>query len=446
MSKPETWKSWEGRQIDGKFPLRQWLGGSDHSAVFLTELPGTPPQKAAIKLVPCEGGAATETQVRSLKAKIGLRHPNLIEIFEAGRAEVDGECAVYSVMEFADDNLGQILPERTLEPEEVTELLPPLLKALSYLHEKGLVHSRIMPSNILAAGDQLKLSADQVRSTSEQKPGGRKDEYDAPETALGTLSPASDVWSLGMTLVAAFTQRISFSDNKTQADPAVPGNVPEPYRSIAAACLRRDPKQRCSIREIEQRLKGQTQPAARPAAAPAPAVMTPAPATIRAGEKKRPGFPLTIGLAVVLGIVFAVFYFGKSKSPTPSTDTQQPAVTPAPASQSVEPSPSPAKPQDANGNVLHQVLPEIPQSAKNTITGTIKVVAQAQVDASGKVTSVKFKSPGSSRYFANLAMKAAHEWVFTPPQVNGQPAPSTWLIQFRFRRSGTQASAQKARD
>ena len=40
MSKPETWKSWEGRTVDGKFPLRQYLGGSDHSAVFLTELSG----------------------------------------------------------------------------------------------------------------------------------------------------------------------------------------------------------------------------------------------------------------------------------------------------------------------------------------------------------------------------------------------------------------------
>lgn len=450
MSKPETWKSWEGRQIDGKFPLRQWLGGSDHSAVFLTELPGTPPQKSAIKLIPCESGAGAETQVRSLKAKIGLRHRNLIEIFEAGRADVDDECVVYSVMEFADDNLGQILPERALEPAEVTELLPPLLTALSYLHEKGLVHSRIMPSNILAAGDQLKLSADQVRSTSEPKSGGRRDEYDAPETALGNLSPASDVWSLGMTLAAAFTQKTSFADQKPQADPAVPTNVPEPYRSIAHACLRRDPKQRCSIREIEQRLKGQTQTAAKPAPVATtatkrtPSVEHPS-ATTSEPERKRPAFPVTIGLAVVLTIIFAVFYFGRGKSSAPPTDVQQPAVAPAPATQPVEPAPSAPKPQDANGSVQHQILPDVPQSAKNTITGTIKVVVQTQVDASGKVTSAKFKSAGSSRYFANLALKAAHEWEFAPPQVDGQPAESTWLIQFRFRRSGTQASAQRAK-
>ena len=56
MSKPETWKSWEGRVVDGEFPLRQWLGGSDHSAVFLTESANVPSKKTAIKLIPVEAG------------------------------------------------------------------------------------------------------------------------------------------------------------------------------------------------------------------------------------------------------------------------------------------------------------------------------------------------------------------------------------------------------
>jgi hypothetical protein len=38
-----------------------------------------------------------------------------------------------------------------------------------------------------------------------------------------------------------------------------------------------------------------------------------------------------------------------------------------------------------------------------------------------------------------LALNAAQRWEFSP-----QPAPRTWLIQFRFRRSGTEASAEPA--
>jgi len=383
MSKPDTWKSWEGRQIDGKFTLRQWLGGSDHSAVFLTEVPGTPPQKAAIKLIPCEAGEGAETQLRSLQAKTGLSHRNLLQTFEAGRTQVDGECVIYAVTECADDNLGQILPQRALESAEIADLLPPLLSALSYLHEKGLVQGHVRPSNILAAGDQLKLSTDHVQSKSEQKPSGRQDEYDAPETSLRMLSPSSDVWSLGMTLVAAFTQKPA--QQQPQKDPVVPSTVPEPYRGIAQACLRLDPEQRCSIKEIERRLKAPPLAAAAPATVAPPEPVTLEPAT----PKKRTAFPVTIGLAAVLVIIFAIFYFGRSKSSTPSPETNQPPATTAqaPAPQTSAPTSGPAKQNDSAGSVTHQVLPEVPQSAKNTITGTIKVVVQVQVDASGKITA-----------------------------------------------------------
>ena len=438
MSKPDTWKSWEGQTIDGKFPLRQFLGASDHSAVFLTEGRGTSPQKAAIKLMPSQTSPAADTQLRSLQAKIGLRHSNLLQIFDAGRTQIQGESVVYAVMEFADDNLGQILPQRALEPPEVADLLPPILGALSYLHEKGLVHGRIRPSNILAVGDQLKLSSDPVRSASEPNSGGRRDAFDAPELSAGKLSPASDVWSLAMTMVAALTQKTAFAEQKLQNDPAVPADVPEPYRGIAKASLRLDPSQRASVREIEPRLK-------QPSSQPAPARVEPAFETT-VSPKKRAAFPVTIALAAILAIIFAIFYFTRSKSSGPSADeSTSPATTSSAAPQASEPAPSAAKPADTNASVTHQVLPDVPQSARNTISGTIKVVVQTQVDSSGKVTSARLKSPGSSRYFSGLALKAAQEWQFAPPAIDGHPATSTWLVQFRFRRSGTQASAQQAK-
>jgi len=51
----ELWKNWEGRTVDERFPLRQWLGGSDHSDVFLTQRTGAASQKAVIKLIRAEG-------------------------------------------------------------------------------------------------------------------------------------------------------------------------------------------------------------------------------------------------------------------------------------------------------------------------------------------------------------------------------------------------------
>jgi TonB family protein len=73
------------------------------------------------------------------------------------------------------------------------------------------------------------------------------------------------------------------------------------------------------------------------------------------------------------------------------------------------------------------------------------VAVQVQVDPSGKVSSAKFKSRGSSRYFAERALKAAQQWEFSAPEAGGQPASSTWLLQFRFNRKSIQVTPQRVK-
>src|SRR5579862_7832052 len=267
MSNPGLWKTWQGRTVDGKFPLRQWLGGSEHSAVFLTERPGQPSAKAAIKLI-APNDAEADRQLARWRAASQLSHPHLMRIYESGRCRLDSTSLLYVVMEFAEEDLSQILPQRPLSPAEVTDLPPPVLDALSYLH------ARIKPSNVLASGDQLKLSADQIVATAETNSAPRRrDAYDAPETAAGIISPASDVWSVGATLVAALTQTVSFAEQQSLNDPDPPTAVPEPFRGIARECLHLDPKRRCSIAQIQARL----QPAARSVPAPSPQALSPQP-------------------------------------------------------------------------------------------------------------------------------------------------------------------------
>jgi TonB family protein len=97
----------------------------------------------------------------------------------------------------------------------------------------------------------------------------------------------------------------------------------------------------------------------------------------------------------------------------------------------------------SRGEVVHQVLPDVPQSARSTITGTVKVSVRVEVDSSGKVTAATLKSPGPSKYFAGLALRAAQDWEFSPAEVDGKPTASAWLIQFRFKRAGAQALPQR---
>ena len=118
------WKQWEGQVVNGSFPLRQYLGGSDHSAVFLTERRGREPQKAAIKLIAVDP-ANTATQLARWEFTAKLSHPHLLRLFETGSCQLDNVVLLYVVMEYAEENLAQILPQRALTPREARELLEP---------------------------------------------------------------------------------------------------------------------------------------------------------------------------------------------------------------------------------------------------------------------------------------------------------------------------------
>ena len=214
----ETWKRWEGQVVNGEFPLVRYLGGSSHSAVFLTERRSGAPKKAAIKLIPADPNSA-EDQLRRWKQSAKLNYPHLVRVFESGRCELEGTPLLYVVMEAAEEDLSQILPERALTPGEVREMLSPALDALAHLHSKGLVHGRLRPSNILAAGDQVKVSTDSVRVDGElaSSPAGVMDGYDPPEAPSGKLTAASDVWSLAITMAEVLTHRRRLPRHCTQA-------------------------------------------------------------------------------------------------------------------------------------------------------------------------------------------------------------------------------------
>jgi len=440
MSKPDTWKSWEGLVVKGKFPLRQWLGGSDHSAVFLTEFADQPVQRAAIKLIQVDEATA-EARLSRLRATAKLSHPHLIRTFDCGLCRLDGSPFVYVVMECADDDLSRILPERPLDPSEVSDLLPPVLDALFYLHKNGFVHGRVKPSNVLAAGDQLKLSSDQVAPVVQQDGGRRRrDVYDAPETAAGIISPAGDIWSAGVTLLAALAQNVTAAEQASPANRDLPETIPDPFRGIVRECLQLDPNRRCSLKEIQARM----QPAARSVPAPAEPAAIPASSATR-----KPVFATAAVIIVVLGVVLAWTYSRSSKSATQTSDgTKQPVTEAEPTPTTAAPKPAEPvvpPPRAPGGEVVRQVLPDVPRSAQNTIRGTIKVVVQVEVDPSGKISAAKLKSSGSSRYFANQALKAAERWEFSAPEVNGQPTASTWLLQFRFKKTSIQASPQRVK-
>ena len=285
----DVWKQWEGQVADGRYPLRQFLGGSERGPVFLTESSRPERHKCAIKFFVADPEIA-DAQMARWEQATKLAHPHLQRLLHTGRCELGGARMLYAVMECADEDLSQVVPVRPLTAAEASEMLRPTLEALAYLHGKGLVHGHIKPSNITAVGEHLKISSDGICAARNPAIGrGRPTAYDAPEVGTRGASAAGDVWSLGVTLVEVLTQRLPQWEFKGQEEPELP-RMPAPFGDIAKQCLRRDPQQRCSLEDIAARLNPDAAPLGKqqPVAAK---VAGPAPAPVRAVEPPRPPAP-----------------------------------------------------------------------------------------------------------------------------------------------------------
>ncbi len=490
------WRQFENLVVDNKYPLRQCLGASEMSAVFLTELSELDHRKAAIKLASVDPANA-ELQLYRWKRAATLSHPHLLQIFQAGRCRLDHRTLLYVVMEYAEENLAQVLPARPLTTMETRTMLEPALDALGYLHGSGFVHGRLTPAHILAIEDKIKISSDTLVEVGDSL--GRITEataYDAPETAVGRAAPAADIWSLGVTIVEVLTQHLP-AWNTSQSEPVFPEMLPEPFLSIARQCLQREPAQRPGLADIAGPLGlkpsewKQVQKQVVRAAARAVEPLPPAPL------KRRNPFPALAAVTVLLALIagWILLRHHGSNPPVPSADqsaSQPPVVNPGPAAAPAPPQSlagGPAPPQSAatllppsagptrpdvlpdarpdtagaavapsgapsgaghstaqvpagNGGVTHQevthqVVPEPSPSAQASIHGTLRVSVRVHVDPAGKVAEAELDSPGPSKYFADLALRSARDWTFGPAQAGGAPAASDWLLRFEFRNDDT---------
>ncbi len=92
--------------------------------------------------------AFAERFLREAQTLAKLSHPNIVTVFDFGRA---GEY-YYLTMEFVDGvNLRDTISAHVLAPTEALAIVPQVCDALQYAHDKGVIHRDIKPENILIA-------------------------------------------------------------------------------------------------------------------------------------------------------------------------------------------------------------------------------------------------------------------------------------------------------
>lgn len=217
--------------------------------------------------LPDPGGRrpAEERFLMEARAVASIEHPNVVRLFDAGRAHG----VPFLVMEAVKGrSLAGQLDSGLLSPSEVGSLGIQMARALEAAHERGIVHRDVKPSNVLEAAPGLWKLADfgiaRLPYSSLTQTGFfvGTPAYAAPESLLGgTFTTASDIYGLGATLYEALCGtpphglvggRTMVARLRVAITPPrqIRGDVPVGLESAILAALAVDPARRPSAGQL----------------------------------------------------------------------------------------------------------------------------------------------------------------------------------------------------
>src|SRR5437016_916162 len=128
--------------------ILELVGKGGMGAVYRARQPGLD-RLVALKILPPQAGndpGFAERFTREARALARLSHPNIVSVYDFGRA--DG--LHYFLMEYVDGpNLRQIEAAGKLSPREALKIIPQICEALQFAHDEGIVHRDIKPENVL---------------------------------------------------------------------------------------------------------------------------------------------------------------------------------------------------------------------------------------------------------------------------------------------------------
>ena len=204
-------------RVNGRYRLKDRLGCGGMGTVYRVEDTHQDNRNLAMKCVRAD--RADEKVVRSLKQEFlmlsTLRHPNVAAAFEFGRDYETGD--TFYTSEYVE---GEELYESRSRIDIATpeghdtclEIIVQVLRSLSYIHSRQIIHCDLKPQNILVKGipdggafDRSAIHCTLIDfglATFEKHFTGRKlvgtRSYIAPETIMGShLDRRSDLYSFG---------------------------------------------------------------------------------------------------------------------------------------------------------------------------------------------------------------------------------------------------------
>jgi eukaryotic-like serine/threonine-protein kinase len=315
-----------GSKLAGRYVVEEHLASGGMATVWRAR-DEVLARVVAVKILRLELATNPEFRERFRREAVAsarLNHPAIINVFDTGS---DGD-SVFIVMElFSSRTLAGVLRDQgPLETAQAVDVVIPVLEALAYAHDHGIVHRDIKPANILVANDGLVKVTDfgiakAVQSWGDLTTTGNvlgTAQYLSPEQIHGgDVDGRSDLYSLGVVLYEALTGRPPFDAEtpvatamlRLTSDPVPPRDIrPGVPRHLEAAVLRalaRRPEDRFTSAgamraALDRWGDGRQGPATEPVRAPAPP-----PAAPGRGSTFRSWMLVPLALVAVAAVVIA---------------------------------------------------------------------------------------------------------------------------------------------
>ena len=383
----------------------------------------------AIKLM--SQGIAADAELRDrfmreARAAGSLQHPNIITIFDFG--EVDGH--LFIAMEYIEGaDLSEIIERR--DPLPLTaklDIVIDVLHALNYAHSRHVVHRDIKPANIRVSvegrGKLMDFGIARLEDSTLTKSGmliGTPN-YMAPEQVTsGQVSPATDIFSLGVVLHEFLTYRTVFGGDTLHAvlykivsenPPSLRGTpgVPDAVAQILEKALAKDPQARYPAAAA----MAQALSAARTALSGGSEavtihsrktpLMTMAPPGAR--SRRRAGWALAAaGTALLLGAAIWTTVSLRRGATTQAPVPLAPAGPPSPAATAQrQPAPAPSRadagarpaPAAAASGARAEAAPAQAEPRRDAVAAAPGAAAAVEQAAPGAATPAAAPAPGAA--------------------------------------------------
>lgn len=266
----------EARQLDGKYVIGEELGRGSSGKVYraLNKVAG---QIVAIKEIPLVGisSAAAKAVQSEVELLHRLQHPQIVRFYETIRTAEH----LYVVLEYVENgSLASLLKTFGKLPEHMLVVfMRQILVGLEWLHAQGICHRDIKGANLLTTKDgQVKLAdfgvAGTLKSSHEDRQADGRGSGAGQQAPVGTpywmapeiiemsgFTTASDIWSLGCTVLELFTGEPPYFDLRwvnalyrivQDTEPPIPAGMPALLDDFLRCCFVRDPAVRATAAQL----------------------------------------------------------------------------------------------------------------------------------------------------------------------------------------------------